>query len=206
VPKSIVKGAPIPIAYGGIDCHKLRGGLFATAHPLDIAFRVCVQTVEEWFENNAPDQLGLLIADNTKNSHVKDTMQAAFRSYRRPLKSALHTRGKLKHLHDDMYFGDSANSVGIQLADICAFLICRHIEGKQDTEQIYKIIEPHIFYHHKPDFGEAILVKPLMTRLHGDVGELPPEALKTIDSPQDKPVEGNGAIDSDESEEKTTAP
>jgi hypothetical protein len=44
-----------------------------------------------------------------------------------------------------MYFGDSAHSVGIQLADICTFLICRHLEGKEDTEYLYKGIEPHIF-------------------------------------------------------------
>ena len=43
-----------------------------------------------------------------------------------------------------MYFGDSADSIGIQAADMCAFLIRRHLAGKQESEWLYKIIEPLI--------------------------------------------------------------
>jgi Protein of unknown function (DUF3800) len=40
-----------------------------------------------------------------------------------------------------MYFGDSRDSVGIQAADMCSFLIRRHLAGKQDSEWLFKIIE-----------------------------------------------------------------
>jgi hypothetical protein len=44
-----------------------------------------------------------------------------------------------------MYFGDSADSIGIQMADMCAFLINRHLAEKQDSEWLFKIIEPLIY-------------------------------------------------------------
>jgi Protein of unknown function (DUF3800) len=51
---------------------------------------------------------------------------------------------ELSNLIDDMYFGDSADSVGIQAVDMCAFLIRRHLAGKEDSEWLYKIIEPNV--------------------------------------------------------------
>jgi hypothetical protein len=90
------------------------------------------------------DEFGILICD--ENKAMKADLQSAFRANRRRLKSTAHTRGTLEHLHDDMYFGDSAYSVGIQLADICGFIILRHLEGKEDTEYLFKNIEPHICF------------------------------------------------------------
>ena len=54
-------------------------------------------------------------------------------------------RGLLAHIHDDMYFGDSAFSVGIQLADMCALLISRHLAGYGDSEELYQRIEKLVF-------------------------------------------------------------
>lgn len=56
----------------------------------------------------------------------------------------LFPQSPTSNLLDDMYFGDSADSVGIQAADMCAFLVRRHLAGKQDSEWPFKIIEPHI--------------------------------------------------------------
>ena len=42
-------------------------------------------------------------------------------------------------------FGDSKYSIGIQLADICTFLIGRHLAGYEDTEHLYKQLSTSIF-------------------------------------------------------------
>ena len=157
---SIITNAPIPVVYGAVDLKKLRRSLYATAQPVDIAFRLCLEGIEKWFQStekeavpfkevnyDADDHFGILISDDTKNVHVKDTMQKAFRAHRRRLKSVSHTRGLfVEHLHDDMYFGSSSYSVGIQLADICSFLILRHLQGKEDTEYLYDKLKPHIIH------------------------------------------------------------
>jgi Protein of unknown function (DUF3800) len=147
---TIVDGAPLKISYGAVNLRVLRSGLYATARPTDIAFRLCLKGVEQMFNDLAEaskhryQDFGILICD--ENQSVRNDLQKAFRANRRRLKSATHTRGELAHLHDDMYFGNSAYSVGIQLADICGFIILRHLEGKEDTEYLFKMIEPHICF------------------------------------------------------------
>lgn len=142
--------APIAIVYGGVDLRKLRSGVFATAQPVDVAFRLCIPEIEKWFQENAPDELGIFIADDTKNHHQKENLLKAFRANRfLQIEKAgafeIVDNGLLPHIHDDMYFGDSRYSKGLQLADVSCFIIQRHLQEKEDTESLYNIIEPRIF-------------------------------------------------------------
>jgi len=137
-------GDIVAMVYGAVNTRKLRSSIFATANPIDISFRICLEGIEKWFTEKAPNQIGILICDETKQH--RDALRKAFRAYRRQLKSEKHTRGMLEHLHDDMYFGDSSQSIGIQLADIWSFIVMRHLQQMEDTEYLYRKIEPHIFF------------------------------------------------------------
>jgi hypothetical protein len=139
----VVEEWKLPIVYGAVDLRKLYSTDFATANANDIAFRRCARAIEEWFAQSG--SFGLLIADNTANQHVKTAMLNAFRQYRQFVRSSPSNRGLLAHIHDDMYFGDSKFSVGIQLADICTLMVSRHLVRYEDTEELYKRIEPLIF-------------------------------------------------------------
>lgn len=146
----MVAVAPVSVVYGAVDLRRLRAGVYATAQPLDVAFRLCLPEIEAWFMAVAPKQLGLIIADDTKNQHQKENLLKAFRANRtfKTVKvgyGRLEGRGRLEHIHDDMYFGNSQYSKGLQVADVCCFIILRHLQAKDDTEFLYKIIEPKIF-------------------------------------------------------------
>jgi Protein of unknown function (DUF3800) len=149
---SIVEGAPLSIVYGAVDLRALRRSLFSTAQPTDIAFRLCMEGINEWFVQKASmlDQVGILICDDTEKQHIKKNMQQAYRAYRKKWSGKKNIGRKVSgtqfedFLHDDMYFGDSAYSVGIQLADICAFIILRHLQGHEDTEYLYQRMKPQI--------------------------------------------------------------
>ena len=151
---TIVEGAPLVFIYGAVNTKKLRGGIYATARPIDIAFRACLNGLSGWFEKHInpaltkwhEQQIGMFICDDTKNGALKTDLQKAFRAYRRQLRSSSHERGLLKYVHDDMYFGDSSYSVGIQLADVCSYIVLRHLQNKDDTEFLYRRLEPHLFY------------------------------------------------------------
>jgi hypothetical protein len=138
-----VNGYEIPVIYGAVDLTKLYAKLYATANPVDMAFRICVRLVEDWFKENADTDLGLLISDDADRP-VKSAMQNAFHLFRNRVMSSPPTRGVLEHLHDDMYFGDSKFSKGIQLADIRTLLIGRHLVGLSDTEDIYQDLSRNI--------------------------------------------------------------
>ena len=42
---------------------------------------------------------------------------------------------------DALHFAASEESIGLQLADSAAFIIKRHLMGKSNTEDLYKMIE-----------------------------------------------------------------
>jgi hypothetical protein len=135
----------IPVVYGAIDLAKLYAANYATANPVDMAFRICVKFVEEWFQANADERgFGLLISDDSEKA-VKNAMLNAFHLFRRAVRSSPAVRGTLEHLHDDMYFGSSKHSIGIQLADVCSLLIGRHLAGYSDTEDLYLSLADNIF-------------------------------------------------------------
>lgn len=139
------------VIYGAVNTAKLKSGLalYGSVQPMDMAFRLCVTKTEEWFKVNAPDDFGLLISDDTTNNKHKDAIQNAFRMLRPKAKfSATNNRkGLLEHFHDDMYFGDSKYCVGIQMADMCSYLIMRHLDGCEDTELIYGLLKSQISLH-----------------------------------------------------------
>jgi hypothetical protein len=137
-------GMQIPVVYGAVDLNRLYATNYATAKPVDMAFRICIKLIEQWFQEEAHDSLGLLIADDSEKS-VRNEMSNAFHLFRRIVRSSPPDRGELWHLHDDMYFGDSKYSKGIQLADLCTLLIGRHLAGFSDTEDLYLELSKNIF-------------------------------------------------------------
>lgn len=152
----------LPVIYGAVDKLKLAGQIYKSANPLDISFRLCVERIQKWLKSSGdPWQIGVLIADSFDDGK-KRNLKRVFREYRKKFfVEALEVMGKTHSNHvpgspqkpqqiqtsnllDDMYFGDSTDSVGIQAADMCAYLIRRHLAGKQDSEWLFKIIEPRI--------------------------------------------------------------
>lgn len=152
----------IPIIYSCVDLSKLGSGIYGSAAPLDVAFRLCLPEVERWFKENAPDELGIVICDDCNDGKLKNNLQTSFTSKRRKVKMNVEEdegeikriqedRGELSHLHDAMYFGSSGHSKGIQLADVYGYIIKRHISKHEELESLYKYLEPVIFARkHEP--------------------------------------------------------
>ena len=113
----VVNGLKLPVVYGSVDKKKLSQQIYSTASPIDIAFRLCLEGVESYLSTVPDPGLGVVIADDSDK--MKNAMKNAFRLYRRKVRSFSHNRGKLKHIVDEMYFGNSAYSIGIQMTDVC---------------------------------------------------------------------------------------
>jgi hypothetical protein len=146
----------IKVAYGAVNLDHLKKQPYASANSLDVAFRLCAKGITRWlasqlvakmFRGIVPDDshMTLFIADDC-DPKDKSTLQKSFRSmrtsFRIPPKEGEDT--ELSFVHDDMYFGDSRYSIGIQMADLCSYFIARHLSGDAKTESFYKMIEPHI--------------------------------------------------------------
>jgi hypothetical protein len=172
---SALRANDFPVIYGAVDLERLKNMMYASADPLDIAFRVCASGVDQWlnktinerFKDYGVDDIERLMADNLVlfiaddcTPKSKASMQQSFRGMRiSPLDYAL-SPGKICNVHDDMYFGDSKFSVGIQLADLCSYFIARHLDNDESVDGFYKMIEPHIVYSQSwPEEGEHAATK-----------------------------------------------
>jgi len=153
------------VVYGSVDLEVLKKDVYGSADPVDVCFRQCIAGIESWASDRAQsdvavelwneadqdnekinkllfesmiNKLVILIADEC-DGKTKNTLQQSFR----------HLRTSPRQLdtcfHDDMYFGDSRYSIGIQLADLCSYFIARHLEGDTEIEGFYKMIEPRIY-------------------------------------------------------------
>jgi len=149
----MVSDLEFPVVYGAVDQNLLSQQLYASASPIDIAFRLCVEGIEDWIvkhppstsEPNSLSDFALLIVDDC-DKNTKATMRQTFRCLRGKIRPPNFEPGKLGHVHDDLYFGDSKDSVGIQLADVCSYVIAKHLIGDESIAEFYQIIEKQIVY------------------------------------------------------------
>ena len=163
---NFIKGAELSVVYGAVDLTSLQNQVYASADPLDISFRTCAKGINSWLQEKIitesnkepadPDKVSglvrwwleavvILIVDECDNK-IKATLQKSFRNIRPRRKPPDHLKPPTVHFHDDMYFGDSRYSVGIQLADLCSYFIARHLNGDQETENFYQMIKPYIVF------------------------------------------------------------
>lgn len=141
------------VAYGAVDLEGLQQQPYASASPLDMAFRMCAEGIEMFLVRNLADvaqgkepqgsSAAIFIADEFDKG-VKATLQKSFRSLRQRLSFSETEFSKLPLVHDDMYFGDSRYSIGIQMADLCSYFIARHLAGDAVIDPYFRLIEPLI--------------------------------------------------------------
>jgi hypothetical protein len=141
-----VKTYGIGIVYGAVNKTKLAKRLYGSAHPLDVCFRICIEGIEQWAGSWITHEMAILIVDDCTDKKLKDTLRDSFRELRKRVRSINSAEKTAWHLHDDMYFGSSKDSVGIQLADLCSYFIKKHIRGGDEiAETFYKMIEECIY-------------------------------------------------------------
>ena len=80
---SMVAQHQLPVVYGAVNTKLLADKLYASANPVDIAFRICAQGISKWMGEHATSQRGnelaLLIADDTDDKKLKAELKRSFR-------------------------------------------------------------------------------------------------------------------------------
>ena len=168
----------LTVVYGGVNVDSLQKQLYASADPIDISFRICLKGIRSWIDERIlgdMNDLAELSADETLesvthdwlrelvivvvdecDSKIKNSLHKTFRALRAATGASFGPGNELVHFHDDMYFGDSRYSIGIQLADLCAYFIARHLEGDMEIQGFYEMVSPHIVFSQvHPNVPEA---------------------------------------------------
>jgi hypothetical protein len=116
--------------------------------PLHFAFQICLRGVENWARvQHCPERdpnkgavikwedSFLCIADESNNEPHKDELKAVYRKLRpKRLFHNFQAGDRLFHAHDAMFFVDSVDSVGIQIADLCTYFVQRKLNGKPEKQ------------------------------------------------------------------------
>jgi len=128
----------LPIIYGAIDKPKHRKKYFYPINAHDLAFMLFAERVDRWIASKAPFERCILIADESDRDKI---IKTSLRQYRKAGIEIGHSEKpkKLSNIADAIYFGDSKDSWGLQLADFCCYFIKRHlIGGNELAETMYK--------------------------------------------------------------------
>ena len=134
-----------PVIFGAVDKHKLRYKAYGSANSYDFAFRLYLRSLKQWLEKyESADGLKfiVLVADETSKD-VKHLVHETFRAEKETLLTRPLGVSDICII-DDIYYGDSLTSLGIQIADLCAFTYARHLAGYDDIEEFYNIIKGQI--------------------------------------------------------------
>lgn len=196
---TLIEVCSISVVYGAVDMGRLQREVYASADPLDISFRICAKGIQAWLSKTITgptedaiverwmEELVILIVDEC-DKKVRDSLQRSFRSLRPPRMHRDQSPTRLFHFHDDMYFGDSRYSLGIQLADLCSYFIARHLAGDSEIDSFYDMIRPHVVYSDTYPPHETTI----------------PAGAPILASLKSLAALGAGKVDNEESEEKTS--
>jgi len=153
------------VVFGAVDKVELKTQLYSSADPADMAFRLYLKSLalclEDKFKEKvraetgkselSPDDLVTRMAEccimivDDSNKRVRRVIENAFRENRKRVRVFKDEAGPLwPYLMDDLYFGDSKYSLGIQLADVCAYFVARYLAKKPDAEEFYNIIRDQV--------------------------------------------------------------
>jgi hypothetical protein len=137
----ILKKLKLPIISGAIHKANLRAKYHTPFDEHGLAFMLFAERVNKWVAGCKPDDCCLLIADETKKKRV---IKSSLRQYRKQ-KIPIGNPDKLTHITDTIYFADSCDSWGLQLADFCNYFIKRHlIGGNELAEKVYQYFKDRI--------------------------------------------------------------
>ena len=117
-----------------------------------IAFSHCLVGIERWMRSWTSEETVMLIAED------KPEVKSAFKEIHRISQSA----EKIKHfmpaklaeseelpgtqIIDDIHFTDKRGSAPLQIADVCAFSIKRHLMKKDYTYRFYGHLRPQLIW------------------------------------------------------------
>jgi len=145
---SIVSTFRLPFIYSAVNKKQLASSPAGSTQPVDMAFRMCALGIHDWLaqperkkrqigplaQGQSLDPLCLFVFDDTADGQLKKLLKQGFNHLRARQRPPWPTWNRLELVHDDMYFGSSTDSIGIQLADLCCFFMMRFLKDGSDQE------------------------------------------------------------------------
>jgi len=122
-----------------------------------MAFLEAVQRVESWMARRAPKEVAMLVAED--NPEMRVQTKRFHEGYTRPEEQG-GEGFRARHIVDGVMFASKQDSVLLQIADHCAFIVRRKLMRKPHADRLYDALRPAIHWHLKPAQYFALFMKP----------------------------------------------
>ena len=150
---AIPKELSLPIAAGWFQRAMLDewvpAKLTNTLEPLrTLTFGFCVLSAESWLRIHAPDEVVMLIHEDTEQERWLRNQLTTFQNPEIVRQvGAPADLFPIVHIKDEIMFASKRGSRILQLADLCAFLIKRNLSQKSNSRPLFSLIAPQIVPH-----------------------------------------------------------
>lgn len=128
------------IVYGHVDISNYPKNNQGRHDGIVAAFGNCflgVSSVLSEAEFPGGDPEGIILADEPDDWTLRDRIRQSFHALRPKVMASPMLWTPLHYVADDVYFGDSRNSVGLQMADIYSWLIMRQLSGSAQGDSVF---------------------------------------------------------------------
>jgi hypothetical protein len=142
----IIATFELPVSYGAITRSELTKEVehWNVSERVDLAqqlaLSLCLFGFQGWFNRESGDEVAICVASETEKKRLRAHLKQDY--------AMLRKRGfpnfplvTLFNFVDALHFTAAEESIGLQLADCATFAIKRHLMGKEDSEEFYKLIE-----------------------------------------------------------------
>lgn len=148
----------LPFIYAAVDRKKMSASPFGSMRPLLAALHMCLLGVEDWATAHHPKHPGvpdntkvidwndtfLCILDDCSDQKLKAQFKHTYRVLRKKHPFVPNGEHRLWHAHDDMFFADSTDCLGVQIADLCAYFVRLHLEETPEPQNFYGMFSKHV--------------------------------------------------------------
>ena len=145
----------LPFIYAAADKKKFMESPFGSS-TLHAAFHMCLLGVEDWATANHPNyssgvtktldwkDMFLCLVDDCDDRQLKEQIRKTYRTLRSKHPFVPPHNNRLWHAHDDMFFADSKDCLGIQIVDLCNYFVRRHLAGDPDPLNFYQMFAERV--------------------------------------------------------------
>ena len=150
-----------------------------------IAFFNAVRRVENYMFSKAKNEVAMLIAEDTPE--IKQTIHALHKLYTdRSIRDLPENAFRSNRIVDAVHFATKDQSLLLQIADHCAFIMKRKIMKRHELTKAFNILSPQIFWPPNVADALAVTVKREDIKLVTEPGSISlgasPEIISAFDS------------------------
>lgn len=134
---ALIEHAPVTLIAAAIDKQRHVAKYRDPSNPYEIALTFCLERLHRWLEENGQQGRKIYLMVECRGKKEDDALELEFRR----IVSGQNAIGPMPNI-DIRFMDKKNNSAGLQIADLLAHPIARHIINPSQPNRAYELVEP----------------------------------------------------------------